>query len=234
MPSNHWIPAAPRRGLLVALASGCLLVSATAGVQAADDGGFGSLFGGLFGAPPPAQTVVPAPVAGPLADPYQRPRRRWAARNRAAEARAALRHRARYAALPKSDKVEKAEKAEAKPVAAKIERITNPSEARAALLRDPTLRAGDIVIMPDGPRVFMGEAGSAKHKPNEFEDVRRSRLVSNQTRRELLAMTTPVGALPADEARKLMARLTRRSAKPAAAPVEERTETAMRVVYPAR
>lgn len=228
MPSIHRIPAASRRGLAVVLASGCLLVSTAAGVRAADEGGLGSLFGNLFGAPRPAQTVVPAPVAGPAADPYQRPRRRWAARNRAAEARAALRHRARYVALPKP------EKAEAKPVAAKIERITSPSEARAALMRDPTLRAGDIVIMPDGPRVFMGEAGSVKHRMSDFEDVRRSRFVRDQTRRDLLAMTAPIGALPAEEARRMMARLTRRGAKPTPASTEERTETAMRVIYPAR
>ncbi|ACL59810.1 hypothetical protein [Methylobacterium nodulans] len=228
MPSNH--TSSRRRGLMLALASGCILISTAAGVRAADEGGFGGLFQSLFGAPP-AQTAAPAAVAAPLAEPGPRLHRRWAGRNRAAQARAALRHRTRYVALPKPEKIEKAQPPK---LAAPAERITSPSEARAALMRDPTLRPGDIVILPEGPRVFMGEAGTTKHRPSEFEDVRRSRLVSARTRRELLAMTAPVGALPADEARKLMTRFTRRGPKPWSEPAEARTETAMRVIYPAR
>ncbi|MFE1598686.1 hypothetical protein [Methylobacterium sp. ID0610] len=229
MPSND--TRRRRRGLMLALASGCVLISTAAGVQAADEGGLGGLFQSLFGGGP-AQTAAPAPMAAPvpMSEAAPRLRRRWATRNRSAEARAALRNRARYVALPKAGPVEKVDPT--KPVA--IERITSPSQARAALMRDPTLRPGDIVILPEGPRVFMGEAGTTKHRASEFEDVRHSRLVNAQTRRQLLAMTTPAGALPADEARKVMARLTRRGAKPWSQPAEARTETAMRVVYPAR
>lgn len=228
MPSNHTNPAPRRRGLTLALAAGCVLISTAAGVQAADGDGLGGLFQNLFGGAP-AQTA--APQAIPQAEGAPRQTWRRASRSRAAEARAALRHRARYVALPKA---EPAEKAGALKLSVAAERITNPAQARAALLRDPTLRPGDIVILPEGPRVFVGEAGSTKHRMTAFEDVRRSSLVSAQTRRDILAMTTPAGALPADEARKVMARFTRRGAKPWEEPTGIRTETAMRVVYPAR
>ncbi|ACA19254.1 conserved hypothetical protein [Methylobacterium sp. 4-46] len=241
MPSHRSRSAAPRRGLFLALVSGCLLISTAGAGRATEGDGLGGLFGALFGGGA-ARSTAPAAIPQPLAEPTTRLRRRLAGRNRA-DARAALRHRARYAALPKAPAEDKAG---ALKVLVPAERITNPSEARAALLRDPTLRHGDIVIMPEGPRVFVGAAGSAKHRPGEFEDVRRSRVVNDQTRRELLARTAPIGALPADEARKLMARLVRHAPKPWTAPEEARTETAMRsesdaraetamrVIYPAR
>jgi hypothetical protein len=217
MPQNPMGPASRGRELVLALASGMILVSTAVAVQAADDG-FGGLFRSLFAPPAPVQAV--APVAAPLPDPYARPLRR-----QRMQARAALRARARYVALPKP------EAAETKPV--KVERPSGPFDPRAALLRDPTLRPGDIVILPEGPRVFKGESGS-KHRMSDFEDVSRSRAVSTKTRRDLMAMTAPVGALPADEARRAMARLRRGT--PAAEPgdAEARTETAMRVIYPAR
>lgn len=73
-----------------------------------------------------------------------------------------------------------------------------------AILKDRTLRAGDIVVMPDGPKVFRGVAGRL-HKPSDFEDVKRSHYVDSGTRKKLLAMMTPIGAMPADAARKVMA-----------------------------
>ncbi|MGY2048494.1 hypothetical protein [Methylobacterium sp. JK268] len=226
MPSNRSSAAAPQRGLILALLSGGLLAASPGTGRAADGMDF---FQTLFGAPA-ARTAAPAPAPAlaPVED-YAAPRlrRRWAGRSRA-ETRAALRHRTRYAALPKAAEVEKAGPP------APAERITSPSEARAALLRDPTLRSGDIVIMPEGPRVFMGERGSLTHRASEFEDVRQSRAVDARTRRDLLAMTAPIGALPADEARKLMTRLIRRGPQPWSEPPAPRTETAMRVIYPSR
>lgn len=60
----------------------------------------------------------------------------------------------------------------------------------AALLRDPTLRYGDIVMFPDGPRVFRGDRGG-DHSVHDFISLAASRDVSPASRKTLLAM--PVG-----------------------------------------
>ncbi|WP_298965093.1 hypothetical protein [uncultured Methylobacterium sp.] len=219
-------PAARPRRLLVALASCGLLISTAAGVHAADGDGLDGFFRGIFGQPAAAPAPVPAPVpAYGQPDPYG-----WAPRSRVSAKVRKHRPKIRYVALPKPE----APKPPPRPVAAA------PGEtldARTALLRDPTLRPGDIVVLPEGPRVFRGDADDTQHRMSDFEDVRSSKAVDARTRRELLAMTTPVGALPADEARKLMAKFTRRGPKPAdpAEPVQARAEASlMRVIYPAR
>jgi hypothetical protein len=60
----------------------------------------------------------------------------------------------------------------------------------AAILRDPTLRYGDVVVFPDGPRVFRGDAGG-RHTLQDFVMLSSSRDVPGQTRKKLLAM--PIG-----------------------------------------
>jgi hypothetical protein len=60
----------------------------------------------------------------------------------------------------------------------------------AGLLRDPTLRYGDIVMFPNGPRVFRGEPGS-RHSPSDFAPVSAARDMAPSTRKIVLAM--PVG-----------------------------------------
>jgi hypothetical protein len=60
----------------------------------------------------------------------------------------------------------------------------------AALLRDPTLRYGDIVMFPDGPRVFRGGYGG-NHKVHDFVSLAASKEVSPAARKVLAAM--PVG-----------------------------------------
>jgi hypothetical protein len=60
----------------------------------------------------------------------------------------------------------------------------------AGLLRDPTLRYGDIVMFPNGPRVFRGEPGS-RHSPDDFAPVSTARDLAPSTRKIVLAM--PVG-----------------------------------------
>ena len=57
----------------------------------------------------------------------------------------------------------------------------------AALMKDPTLRRGDIVVLPDGPKVFKG-GRTTPHRLSDFEDVRRTKLVGEKTRRQLTAM----------------------------------------------
>ena len=61
--------------------------------------------------------------------------------------------------------------------------ITNPLPA---LLTDRTLRYGDIVVFPDGPRVFRGRAGS-RHAVSDFIGPSGAD-VANPTRKALAAM----------------------------------------------
>src|SRR3954453_16772671 len=64
----------------------------------------------------------------------------------------------------------------------------------AALMKDATLRRGDIVVLPDSPKVFKG-GRTTPHRLSDFEDVRRTKLVGEKTRRQLTAMSVqPSGA----------------------------------------
>jgi len=63
----------------------------------------------------------------------------------------------------------------------------------AALLNDKTLRRGDIVVLPGGPKVFKG-GSSVPHRLSDFEDVSKTKLVGAKTRRQVTAM--PVQATP--------------------------------------
>ena len=56
------------------------------------------------------------------------------------------------------------------------------------LLSDPTLRAGDIVMFPDGPRVFRGRPG-AQHASADFVKISASKDVPKSTRKALAAMS---------------------------------------------
>lgn len=196
------------RALLMA-AAGCLIAMPSAGVLAQDGGDF---FQRLFGvAPRPVEAV--APSAGPGASPY-RSRRRAAVR----------RPRSRYAALGQGE-----------PLSLRITDRQAPLDMKAgpvaALMKDETLRPGDIVILKTGARVFTGEREKT-HDLADFEPVDRSSLVSRKTRALLAAMIAPRGALPVDEARRLAASLKRIGPKPAAdAPVAAEAR-AMRVINP--
>jgi hypothetical protein len=227
MPPHQTLPAARLRALLLAMTSGCLLIASGAGARAADGDGL-DFFRQIFSGP----ASNPAPVAQPyVVQPYDAPvRQRLTRRNRLpAHARAALRGKTRYVALPKAEA--KPEKADTKPLALAVSPLKS-LDARTALLRDPTLRPGDIVIMPEGPRVFRGDPDTDKHRMADFQDVTRPGVVASKTRKELLAMTAPIGALPADAARRMMAQYQK--AGPTAQPAA-RTEAALtRVVYPAR
>jgi hypothetical protein len=55
------------------------------------------------------------------------------------------------------------------------------------LLRDPTLRRGDIVMFPDGPRVFSGQPG-AQHEFADFVKVAAAKDVPKSTRKALAAL----------------------------------------------
>jgi hypothetical protein len=65
--------------------------------------------------------------------------------------------------------------------------VTNPVPE---LLTDITLRRGDIVMFPEGPRVFNGQAGS-KHALIDFVPVSRAGSVVPSSTRKLLASLRP-------------------------------------------
>lgn len=211
MPSI--LPRSGRRAALV-LASSALVLSTVAGVHA-QEAGLGGLFGHLFGGTP--RQAAPAPVQTQAAPPAYyggaevNERYRWRRNARGAERRA--KPKVRYAALPKAEDVSGVsgkQPVDQKAIAA------NPT---AAILRDETLRPGDIVVMPTGPKVFMGHeergrgAKAARHRMSDFEDVRNARSLDSKTRKQLLAMMVPHGAMPAEEARKALAKARRLAPK---------------------
>ncbi|GJE54675.1 MULTISPECIES: hypothetical protein [Methylobacterium] len=187
----HW-NARARKPLAVGLAAAGLIVM-TVGVHAQDGGSF---FDMLFGAQPrQAAPVAPAYGGqGAYGDGYRRRAR--------SDRRHAWKLKTRYAALPRAEAVKgDPDKILGKQPVDQKAILDNPTKA---LLEDKTLRPGDIVVMPGGPKVFTG--GSEKrHRMSDFEDVKHSRMVDRKTRGQLLAMMVPLGAMPADQARKVMA-----------------------------
>lgn len=165
----------------------------------------------LFGSSTqPAQQATPAVgQAAPGVEPtyaYRRAQRYEPAK---------LRPRTRYVALPQSE-----------PLKVHITDRQTPIDmsqgAAAALLKDDTLRPGDIVVMTGGARVFAGDPDK-QHKMRDFERLEQSRLVDRKTRNLLAAMMVPIGAMSVGEARRMMAstktyRLPETSSVQAAAP----------------
>jgi hypothetical protein len=154
-----------RRYLLVlALAA----LPAIPSAQAQPIGLFEALLGG--GARPLRQILPP-----PLVDPIYVPKRSRSARRAPAP-------RERYAGLPSP--------ALTAPHVPKPGEILDTAGALKAVMADPTLQPGDIVVFPDGPRVFNG-ATDGPHRPASFERVDGSRLVGARTRDQLAALTGP-------------------------------------------
>ena len=186
-------------GALAAVTATVFLAGTAVHAHAAELG----FFEMLFGARPAAQ---PTQVAQD--HPRYRPQRRIGA----------ARHRLRtqYTALP---------------VKIRVSHVQTPIDmkqgAAAALMKDETLRPGDIVVLDTGARVFVGEPDS-RHTMAEFEPVQRSAYVDKATRKLLAGMMDPAGVRPADEARRVVARV-RKTAPPAASVT---TQAAMRVINP--
>lgn len=228
------VPFRHRRMLAAVLSLGAV-VSTVVSVQAGDEGGLG-FFQSLFGSPQAAPPSEAAPVAAPAASAGPQtlsPSRVYGRRHARRADGAPVRAKVRYAALPRPEPVAPRKVRAAVPELSSdrqrpLDMSAGPS---AALLKDPTLRPGDIVVLPDGAHVFKGTAGK-RHTMRDFEEVSRSALVDRKTRARLAAMVAPAGALPASEARRVMARLKR--ATPAGPdPSESRPEmAAMRVIYP--
>lgn len=97
------------------------------------------------------------------------------------------------------------------PREAKPPRAAPPAEIVASLMNDTTLERGDIVVFPDGPRVFKGSTGSASHRAADFERVETSSLVPNATRTAVLAATFTSGR--AVEATGSLGRTAKRQAR---------------------
>ena len=79
------------------------------------------------------------------------------------------------------------------PKKAKPARAMSEQEVVSSILSDPTLERGDVVVFPDGPRVFKGR-DRAPRKLSDFEDLSKSRLVSKSVRQTVLAKTGPDAA----------------------------------------
>ncbi|GBU16449.1 MULTISPECIES: hypothetical protein [Methylobacterium] len=203
------------RAGVAALLGGCLVVLPSVGVRA-QGAGLGGLFDQLFGAPP-RQVEAPPSAAPAFQEQYRR------------RLRSASRPRHRYAALNVSE-----------PLSLRIGDRQKPLDmkngAAAALLRDETLRPGDIVILKTGARVYTGSAGG-KRTMRDFEAADSSSMVSRKTRALLAAMVAPRGALPAAEARRVAGRVNRivpKQAAPAKAEpaVVQQAAAPMRVINP--
>ncbi len=150
-----------------------------------------SLFERLFAPQQPVQQMAPA-VQG--ADSYG-----YARRTIRRPTASRPRPKTRYVALQKSE-----------PLKLRVADRQTPLDLKAgpaaAFMKDETLRPGDIVVMKDGMKVFVGRP-DGHHVAGDFESIGRSDFVDRHTRMKLAAMTMPVGAMPAAEARKAMARV---------------------------
>lgn len=197
------------RSLLVVAAVG-LVVGAASRVEAAELG----FLEMLFGARPAPQQAQPQP-----APTYDAPSLRRAPRLGAARRR----FQTRYAALPVKIRVKEQE------LSPRQVSIDMKAGATAALLKDETLQPGDIVVLNAGARVFTGDS-EKRHALRDFEPVQSSRFVSKGTRKVLAGLFTPVGAVPAQEARRMMAR-AKAAVSPVATPIPTQ-KTAMRVINP--
>jgi hypothetical protein len=75
------------------------------------------------------------------------------------------------------------------PAAASPGSIPSASGWLAVILQDETLKRGDVVVFPKGPKVFAGEGAAPPWSEADFEDVSGSRMMSRKSREILLAMT---------------------------------------------
>ncbi|HEX2510424.1 MAG TPA: hypothetical protein VHK66_07880 [Microvirga sp.] len=162
------------------------LGGAAALLLASDPVGAQGFLQALFGPPQPPRGArsyaFPFPFVQPFFRPYREPARR---------------------AKPKPNVP--ADAAPAMPTEAKPARLTPDAELVANFMKDSTLRRGDIVVFPDGPRVFKGTAGSSTHRASDFEDLHATHLVGRTTRSAVLTATRsangPPGAAPERQAR---------------------------------
>ena len=195
---------------LAVIAAAGLLAGTIVQAQAAEIG----FLEMLFGARPAPQAVQQAPA--PLED--------RAVYRRSTPRLGNARHRlqTRYAALPVRIRAKESELSERQTP------IDMKAGAAAALMKDETLMPGDIVVLNTGAKVFTGNP-EKRHALRDFEPAHTSRFVSKGTRKQLAGLFTPVGASPASESRRVMARGTSVPSSPVATPIPPQ-QTAMRVI----
>ena len=132
-----------------------------------------SVYDALFGSPAqraPQLEYAPAPFIQPFFEVERAPARR------------------RVRAQSDRDMSETPTPPPVMPATAKAPRVTPDKELVASIMADRTLRKGDIVVFPDGPRVYRG-SGDLSNKPRDFEDLRLSRHVDDKVRKVVLAAT---------------------------------------------
>ena len=207
-----------RTGGTLAIIAGALLVGTAPRAEAAEIG----LLEMLFGARPAAQQAQPGPATAGDATPAL-PSYAYGRRS-TPRLGAARRHlQTRYAALPIKIRAKEPE------VSPRQIPIDMKAGATAALLKDETLRPGDIVVLHSGAKVFTGDPDK-RHALRDFESVQSSRMVSKSTRKVLAGLFTPVASVPSQEARRMMARASK-TVEPVATPIPAQ-KTAMRVINP--
>jgi len=216
MPSSLLRVARPILSLAL-LELACVAQSEPAQAQ----GGLNDFFSQLFAPPPQPSYVQPLVIprngrmVGPhRAEPVLAPRRAHLLRphptERVHEVRLprAAPLRVRHASLPlpakeqtgtsreKKDKVSLPGASEDKAQSTKPIKLA-PREPDGdpvtALMKDPTLRRGDIVMLPGGAKVFKG-GRTAPYRLSDFEEVRSSKMLGDKTRRTLMA--TPLQSAP--------------------------------------
>ncbi|WP_336490056.1 hypothetical protein [Methylobacterium nigriterrae] len=224
------------RAVRLALASGCLVILAAAHAHAADEGGLGGLFQRLFSSetapatPPSSAPAVQIPASG-FEDGDGQHQARSAHHRSLRDLYGHVRPKVRYAALPRPEKVRSAATEKARAAENKSAALARAGEPNAALLQDATLRKGDIVITAEGPKVFTGRA--KEHRTaGDFEEASRSPGLDRKTRELLAAMVAPRGALPADEARKLVAKLAHPAEQTPTSVAVQAEAAPLRVVCP--
>ncbi len=196
-----------------AAVSTCALLFTAAPAQAVEQaGGLDSFLRQMLGGA--TQTEAAAPQAGATSGWFSSAQRRRSYIRQRARLQANKNTRVKYASLPAPEEAKDSKPKGPRDIVPLQERayLANPAEA---LLRDPTLRKGDIVVLREGPKVFTG-AAQAVHRVSDFEDAHRSKVLSIDLRKRLAAMTAPTGALPADEARKRVSSLETRRVEPQA------------------
>ncbi|MCJ2056988.1 hypothetical protein MKL09_10530 [Methylobacterium sp. J-048] len=200
-----------RTGSTLAVITAAGLLAGTAIPAQAAEVGFLEM---LFGARPAPQQVQPQTPAS-IED--------RAVYRRATPRLGSARHRlqTRYAALPVRIRAKDTE------LSPRQTPIDMKAGATTALLKDETLLPGDIVVLNTGAKVFTGNPDK-RHALRDFEPVHTSPFVSKGTRKQLAGLFTPVGASPANEARRVVARGPQ-STPPVATPIPPQ-QTAMRVI----
>lgn len=184
---------------LLAVLSGCgLLLAGVPGQAAEQPGGLDIFFRQMFGGP--TQTAAAPAQVRTTGSWYSSGQRRRSYLHQTTRVHTGRRAHTRYAAAPAPEAQKGSQPKGPNGIVPLQDRayLVDPAEA---LLRDPTLRRGDIVVLRQGPKVFTGMP-QAVHRAADFEDAHHSKAISSDLRKRLAAMTTPVGALPAHEVRR--------------------------------